>query len=145
MNKDFAYDDLMSLCLQQSEEDQREGWLSYTWRGRSVATMKQYGGAYRKWNRFLKQWRRVTCGATGELVCSYLIENGEGEGAVSQFLVMIGFLSELQGHKSCTKSQMVGQVSKAVVKRMTSRKKRKMILSMKKLDMKKFMRALFKE
>ena len=69
----------------------------------------------------------------------------KGEGAVNQFLVMIGFLSELQGHKSCTKIQMVGQVSKAVVKRMTSRKKRKMILSMKKLDMKKFMRALFKE
>ena len=48
----------------------------------------------------------------------------KGEGAVNQFLVMIGFLSELQGHKSCTKSQMVGQARKAVVKRMTSKKKR---------------------
>ena len=43
----------------------------------------------------------------------------EGEGAVNKFLVMIVFLSELQGHKSCTKSQMVGQMRKAVVKRMT--------------------------
>jgi hypothetical protein len=49
----------------------------------------------------------------------------KGEGAVNQFLVMIGFLSELQGHKSCRKSQMVGQVRKAVVKKMTSKKKRR--------------------
>ena len=68
-------------------------------------------------------------------MCSYLIrigKKGEGEGAVNQFLVMIRFLSELRGHKSCKKKQMVGQMRKAVVKRMTSEKKRKIRLLVKK-------------
>ena len=107
--------------------------------GRSVATMRQYGGAYRKWLRFLKEKGRRTGLVTEELVCSYLIrleKRGEGEGAVNQFLAMLSFLSELQGKEACTKSQIVCQVKKAIIKRMNNKKKRKMRLSMKKKEMK---------
>ena len=54
--------------------------------GRSVATMKQYGGAYRKWIIFLKERDSLTCVATEELVCCHLMrmeKKGEGEGAVN--------------------------------------------------------------
>ena len=142
----------MCLCLQQSkrglEGRTAKRLLSLYLEGRSVATMKQYGGAYRKWIRFLKERESLTCVATEELVCCHLMrmeKKGEGEGAVNQFLAMIEFLSELQGHESCTKSQIVGQVRKAVVKRMNCKKKRKLRLSMKRRDMKKFLRALFRD
>ena len=99
--------------------------------GRSVATRKQYGGAYRKWVRFLKMKGKRTIVATEELVCSYLLmleKRGEGEGAVNQFLAMMSFLSDLQGRESCIKSEIVSQVKKAVIKRMNNKKKRKMRL-----------------
>ena len=73
--------------------------------GRSKATVRQYCGAYRKWTKFLKNHYSGVTMADERSVCGYLVEmekRGVGEGAVNQFLAMIGFLSELQGAEFST-------------------------------------------
>ena len=114
--------------------------------GRARNTIKQYNGAYKKWVQFVK-YESGDCLVDEGLVCKYLSsleENGASEGSVNQFMAMMSMLNEVQENMPWLNSSIISQIKKAVVKRMNSRKIRKLRLTMTKKHMSVWIQEVFK-
>ena len=67
-----------------------------------------------------------------------------GEAAVHQYLAMLGMLQELEGVRVCTRSEVVIQVKKSVIKRMNLFRRRKIRNPLKKVHFLRLVKKMFK-